>query len=785
MKKYLRKLSILLTVILILSTAFSPIVSGSTVQAAGVTVKKVSTVNSLTGSSKSVVVAKGRTIKLTTTVTVTPNKPANKKVTYKSLNPKIATVSAKGVIKGVKPGKTKVVVTSVKNPKKSATITVTVEKTAVTKVTITKPASTTLYPGGSLTLKAKASGKNTASKTLAWKTSNKNIATVTKNGLVKAIKTGSVKITAMATDGSGKKADIALKVVAKPDNTINLLSANVGNYQSISFKLSKPKALTKNDVQLYMKAMYSGTYRVSLDIKELTTKDNVNYTITIGDYSYVGLRNYVKVVIPSLNGTKEAEAQFNEAAANYDSEIVYKLKVNVSLTSELELSDIGAEGLCTHKITNLPAGLKYKVRNNSLFIFGTPTKPGLTESIYTAVDEMGNTFTKKVKFIVGSNTTIFATSKTYYGLCPYDSAYKAEISVTGGSGSYTYDFLPNTKTYGCRFDGNKLCGYFDDPGTYTIPVKVTDTVDEKITTTTNVTFVIKQALIITGIVKDSTGNPVQDVHVAVVNKNRADKYTTDSSATTNSDGTFRLVINSGTYDVGVYFNRGNSEKSSYIKNMYSQNFTESKSGFDITIPLYKVKISLPEGITSSSLSGSWVDSEGYSYGAKDTLYLLPGTYSLVAPSEGATWFDEDPIESVKANFTVSNKNITVEAIPVRRGTSKPLDIAGNVSFAGSDTFTLSGKVSSKPYYHIYSFKPESSTSIGIKDNRSSAGTSDIRVVIYNKTTQKFITSTSGFDESATIKFVKGNEYLIMVRPYSNGSTNYSYNVILTDKSQSN
>jgi len=43
-------------------------------------------------------------VKITTTVKVKPNKKANKKVTYKSANKKIATVSAKGVVKGVKAG---------------------------------------------------------------------------------------------------------------------------------------------------------------------------------------------------------------------------------------------------------------------------------------------------------------------------------------------------------------------------------------------------------------------------------------------------------------------------------------------------------------------------------------------------------------------------------------------------------------------------------------------------------------------------------------------------------
>ena len=72
---------------------------------AKVKVKKV-TVKSNYGSS--VHVAVGKKVKLTTTVKVSPNKSANKKVSYKSSNKKIATVSSSGYVKGIKTGKCKI-----------------------------------------------------------------------------------------------------------------------------------------------------------------------------------------------------------------------------------------------------------------------------------------------------------------------------------------------------------------------------------------------------------------------------------------------------------------------------------------------------------------------------------------------------------------------------------------------------------------------------------------------------------------------------------------------------
>ena len=71
-------------------------------------------------------------MKLTTTVKVSPNKSANKKVSYKSSNKKIATVSAKGVVKAIAPGTATITAKAADGSGKKATCKVTVNK----KVTV-------------------------------------------------------------------------------------------------------------------------------------------------------------------------------------------------------------------------------------------------------------------------------------------------------------------------------------------------------------------------------------------------------------------------------------------------------------------------------------------------------------------------------------------------------------------------------------------------------------------------------------------------------------------------
>ncbi len=187
------------------------VIMGRTVEAAPkVTVKKVASVNSLT-KSKTIKLAKGKKATLKTTVTVTPNKSANKKVIYKSSNKKVATVTSKGVITGKKPGTAKITVTSVKNKKVKATVTVKVLKGKVTNIALNKT-SHTLKTGATVKLTAAVKASAGGSKDIVWTTSNKKVATVNSKGTVKAVGNGNATITAKAADGTGKKAVCKLTV---------------------------------------------------------------------------------------------------------------------------------------------------------------------------------------------------------------------------------------------------------------------------------------------------------------------------------------------------------------------------------------------------------------------------------------------------------------------------------------------------------------------------------------------------------------------------------------------
>lgn len=158
-------------------------------------------------------VVKGKT--LTLTATVTPTNATNKNVTWKSSNTKIATVDGNGKVTAVAAGTATITCTAADGSRKSATCKITVTNPAVkvTKLRMNKT-SVDLLKGKTVQLKVTVTPSNATNKAVTWTSSNKRIATVTSNGLVKAVRTGTVTITAKAKDGSGKKVTCKINVYA-------------------------------------------------------------------------------------------------------------------------------------------------------------------------------------------------------------------------------------------------------------------------------------------------------------------------------------------------------------------------------------------------------------------------------------------------------------------------------------------------------------------------------------------------------------------------------------------
>lgn len=169
-----------------------------------VTVKVVSTKSIKLNKSK-LTIKKGK--KATLKATLSP-KTSTDSLVWKSSNKKVATVTSKGVVKGIKAGKTTI---TVKAGKKTAKCVVTVKAIKATSVKLNKKKVTTNI-GKQVTLKLTVKPSNTTD-TIKWSTSNKKVATV-KDGVVTTVGKGTATITAKVGSKT-VKCKIIVKVPAE------------------------------------------------------------------------------------------------------------------------------------------------------------------------------------------------------------------------------------------------------------------------------------------------------------------------------------------------------------------------------------------------------------------------------------------------------------------------------------------------------------------------------------------------------------------------------------------
>lgn len=155
-----------------------------------VTVKMIRTTK-LTKVPKTLSLTTGK--KYTLKPVVTPSN-SQEKVTYKSSNTKIATVSSTGVITAKKVGK---VTITVQSGKQKATVTLTVKKAPALKAIKNVPTKKTITKGKTYTLKPQLYPLGAIAK-ITYTTSNKSIATVDSKGKITAKKKGTAVITVKA-----------------------------------------------------------------------------------------------------------------------------------------------------------------------------------------------------------------------------------------------------------------------------------------------------------------------------------------------------------------------------------------------------------------------------------------------------------------------------------------------------------------------------------------------------------------------------------------------------------
>lgn len=181
-----------------------------------VTVKQYVTSIKLNAKLKTIYNGKSFVLK----ATVNPKNAAYKGVTYKSSNTRYATVTSKGVVKGIKPGTAYITVKAKDGSNKYAKCKVVVKQQKATKLKISAKKTTTLKKkGASVKIKATLYPSNTYNKLIKVSSSKKGIvklsASKIKSGktvTVKALKKGKTVVKFTAADGSRKSAQTKVTV---------------------------------------------------------------------------------------------------------------------------------------------------------------------------------------------------------------------------------------------------------------------------------------------------------------------------------------------------------------------------------------------------------------------------------------------------------------------------------------------------------------------------------------------------------------------------------------------
>ncbi len=193
---------------------------------------------------------KEATVKIGKTLTlkakVLPDDVTNSKVTWISEDESKATVSATGVVKGIKQGYVTITVKTA-DGKHSASCKVLVAK-SVTGIKLDK-ASITMQVGKSTTVTPIITPKDATIKTVKWYSDNNDVATVDKNGKITAKGSGYATITAETVDGSFKAQTSVFSVIPVKGVSLNKSAVYLDTGDKYTLKPSfKPSDATITDV---------------------------------------------------------------------------------------------------------------------------------------------------------------------------------------------------------------------------------------------------------------------------------------------------------------------------------------------------------------------------------------------------------------------------------------------------------------------------------------------------------------------------------------------------------
>ena len=247
-------------------------------------------------------IEKGKT--LTLKATVTPSDLPDKSVTWKSSNTKVATVTSKGKVKGVKAGTATITCTSTSTGAK-ATCKVTVGYVELNKT------EAVINKGKTMTLKATVYPSKLEDKSVTWESSNKKVATVTSKGKVKGVKSGTATITC-TSNATGLKTTCKVTVgYVKLDQT----EVTVKTGKTVTLKAAVyPSSLTDKSVTWESSNKKVATVTSAGKVKGI----KAGLAVITCTSNATGLSTTCIVTVTATAGTRSLEGDDNDEVTEID-----------------------------------------------------------------------------------------------------------------------------------------------------------------------------------------------------------------------------------------------------------------------------------------------------------------------------------------------------------------------------------------------------------------------------------------------------------------------------------
>lgn len=228
------------------------------------------------------------------TATILPATATNTKVNWKSEDANIAKVDSDGNVTAVGAGTTNIVATADDNSSISAKCSVTVNKKVVKVTGITISGNNAIKVGETSQLSAIVEPSNADAQDVSWASNHTDIATISDDGLVKAVAEGTTTITATAKDGSGVTGTYEINV-----------STNVIDVQSVTLSQTTLD-LKVGDSSVTLTATVAPDNATNKKVTWSSSNANVATVDQSGKVTAVG-KGTAKITVKTEDGGKTAE----------------------------------------------------------------------------------------------------------------------------------------------------------------------------------------------------------------------------------------------------------------------------------------------------------------------------------------------------------------------------------------------------------------------------------------------------------------------------------------------